>query len=253
MFYLFATLQKGCRTKLGTVMDIIIYSTFQLFGDCLERCLQSFHDVIVLAVVRDESSLRRLLDRLSIDLLLVDVTEGLDCGPFDSLSGDYPGLVSLAMGLPEQESEVVRCGRLGFAGYVPRDASLETMSARMHECISGRLACPDAIAGGLLRALRTVETAPSTPLGNGLSVSMPCRLSAREVMVTRFLRRGFSNKEIARELNISVPTVKHHVHNLLEKLRLPGRVHVARAEPDPSWGLDARERTEQGAATLKRA
>ena len=80
-----------------------------------------------------------------------------------------------------------------------------------------------------------------------------CRLSAREITVTRLLRRGLSNKEIARELDISVATVKHHVHSLLEKLNLPGRVHVARAEPDSSWGLDARERVDRSSSSLKRA
>jgi len=51
------------------------------------------------------------------------------------------------------------------------------------------------------------------------------------------LRGGLSNKD-ARELDISVATVKHHVHSILEKLALPGRVHVARAEPKENWGLD---------------
>ena len=41
--------------------------------------------------------------------------------------------------------------------------------------------------------------------------------------------------------------------SLLEKLGLPGRVHVARAEPDSSWGLDARERVDRSSPSLKRA
>ncbi len=235
-------------------MDVLIYSPFQLFGECLERCLKTMNDIVVVAVVRDEESLRKVLDRLSIDLLLVDMVPGLDYRQFDSLSADYPGLVSLAVGLPEQEAEVVRCGRVGFAGYVPRDASLETLDIRMRECIGGRQACPDAIASGLLRALRVVAAARSLDAASADSVERkPCRLSAREVTVTRLVRRGLSNKEIARELDISVATVKHHVHSLLEKLNLPGRVHVARAEPDSSWGLDAWERVDRSPPSLKRA
>lgn len=237
-------------------MDVLIYSPFQLFGECLERCLKTLNDIVVVAVVCDEECLRKVLDRLSIDLLLVDMVPGLNYGEFDSLSADYPGLVSLAVGLPEQEAEVVRCGQVGFAGYVPSDASLETLVIRMHECIGGRQACPDAIASGLLRALRGVETAAAHSLDAASADSVerkPCRLSAREVTVTRLVRRGLSNKEIARELDISVATVKHHVHSLLEKLGLPGRVHVARAEPDSSWGLDARERVDRSSPSLKRA
>jgi two-component system, NarL family, nitrate/nitrite response regulator NarL len=66
------------------------------------------------------------------------------------------------------------------------------------------------------------------------------------------VRRGLSNKEIARELDLSVATVKHHVHNILDKLGLPGRMHVMRTEPDQSWGLDAPQRS-ASVHRLKRA
>ena len=134
--------------------------------------------------------------------------------------------------------------------------TLLTLDIRMRECIGGRQACPDVITSGLLRALRVVETAALRSFDAVSADSAerkPCRLSAREVTVTRLVRRGLSNKEIARELDISVATVKHHVHSLLEKLNLPGRVHVARAEPDSSWGLDARERVDRSSPSLKRA
>lgn len=239
----------------GGVMDVVIYSSFRLFGECLERCLTLVDDVSVLAVVHDEVDLRLVLERLSVDLLLVDVTACLDHHQFELLCADFPGLLVLAVGLLELESDVVRCGRIGFAGYVPRDASVETLKTSMRECISGRLSCSDAIAGSLLRALRVVEVAAVTPLISGAATSaesVRCLLSAREVTVTRLVRRGFSNKEIARELNISVATVKNHVHHLLEKLELPGRVQVVRSKPEPSWGLDQNEQPNQGLTDLKR-
>jgi two-component system nitrate/nitrite response regulator NarL len=41
-----------------------------------------------------------------------------------------------------------------------------------------------------------------------------------------------SNKEIARELALSVATVKHHVHSILSKLQLPSRTHIIRRGRD---------------------
>ena len=111
-------------------MDVVIFSAFQLFGDCLEHCLMSLHDIEVVAAVHDEPGLRGVLDRFPVDLLLVDVTPGLDCGQFASISADYPALASLAVGLPEHEAAVVQCGRMGFAGYVPRNAPLEKTSRK---------------------------------------------------------------------------------------------------------------------------
>ena len=217
-------------------MDVVIFSPFQLFGECLERCLMALEDIEVVAVVHDESTLRRVIDRFPVDLLLVDVNPGFDCGRFATLAGDYPALVSLAVGLPEHEAAVVQCGRIGFSGYVPRDAPLATLGERMRECVGGRLSCPDVIAASLLRALRDTEA--STHMQDEPEPQLVrIKLSTREIAVAGLLRRGYANKEIARDLDISVATVKHHVHSILEKLGLPGRVHVARAEPDPSWGL----------------
>ena len=220
-------------------MDIMIYSAHQLFGECLESCLKPQQDVDVVAVVHDADAVRAVLERLTIDLLLVDVAPGIDALKIASISDDYPGLVSIAVGLAEHDSEVLQCGRAGFAGYVPRDASLQTLYVRMRECLEGRLTCPATIAASMLRALHGRDAGQGGRLADTISEVMPSKLSPREVGVARLLRRGLSNKEIARELDISVATVKHHVHSILEKLGLPGRVHVARAEPDQSWGLSA--------------
>ena len=48
-------------------------------------------------------------------------------------------------------------------------------------------------------------------------------LTSREQHIIALIDRGLSNKEIARQLKISLPTVKNHVHNILEKLQVRRR------------------------------
>ena len=48
-------------------------------------------------------------------------------------------------------------------------------------------------------------------------------LTRREQDIIALIDRGLSNKEIARQLKISLPTVKNHVHNILEKLQVRRR------------------------------
>ncbi len=48
-------------------------------------------------------------------------------------------------------------------------------------------------------------------------------MTAREIEVARLIYRGYSNEAIANELNISVATVKTHVHNLLVKFNVRSR------------------------------
>jgi len=60
-------------------------------------------------------------------------------------------------------------------------------------------------------------------------------LTRRESEVLELLGRGFSNKEIANELCLSVATVKHHVHHVLEKLQLQRRAQAMRRVRDAPW------------------
>jgi DNA-binding NarL/FixJ family response regulator len=52
-------------------------------------------------------------------------------------------------------------------------------------------------------------------------------LTARETEVVACLRRGLSNKEIARAFNCTERTVKHHMTNIMQKLNVRNRVQVA--------------------------
>ena len=53
-------------------------------------------------------------------------------------------------------------------------------------------------------------------------------ITNRERQVIPLVANGFSNKEIAQKLNLSVYTVKSHVHNILVKLAINKRVQIAR-------------------------
>ena len=64
------------------------------------------------------------------------------------------------------------------------------------------------------------------------------RLSAREREVALLIGRGLSNKEVARELGLSLGTVKTHVHNILQKLGAPHRYSlIAHLQEGPSLPL----------------
>jgi two-component system, NarL family, nitrate/nitrite response regulator NarL len=60
-------------------------------------------------------------------------------------------------------------------------------------------------------------------------------LTRRESEVLVFPGRGLSNKEIGCELRLSVATVKHHVHHILEKLKLERRAQAMRRVRDAPW------------------
>lgn len=74
------------------------------------------------------------------------------------------------------------------------------------------------ITNGVRGPVVTVRAVRRPPAGKRFE-----QLSARQREVTRLVARGLSNPEIARELAISIGTVKDHVHHILQRLRLRSR------------------------------
>jgi len=210
-------------------MNIIVLTPVRLLGDGLAACFRNRPDICVLAVVNDLASLRDSLATTDAHVVLIDVTQGVDLFDVRAIAAEWSDVALVALGLDEQRQEVIRCGRAGFAGYVARDASIDTLCKALSEIVAGRLACSPEISGSLLRALFRRDSRSSDESDLDLA------LTRREREVLELLGRGLSNKEIGCELCVSVATVKHHVHHVLEKLKLPRRAQAMRRVQDAPW------------------
>jgi len=210
-------------------MNTIIVAPVRLLGEGLASSLSRRPDLNVQRVLPDLASLRAALPSTPVDVVLVDVTQGVDLEVVRGIASDYPNLALVAFGLAEQRQDVIRCGRAGFAGYIGRDADVDTLYAAVWDVVAGRLACPAEISGGLLRALFRGEQGNDVPAADDA-------LTRREREVLHCIGRGLSNKEIARELCLSVATVKHHVHNVLAKMNLHRRAQAMRSVRDGGAG-----------------
>jgi two-component system nitrate/nitrite response regulator NarL len=212
---------------MGHVMELVLVTPVRLMGDGLSACFRGLAYIDLRAVVSDLAALRAALMVSPPSLVLIDVTQGVDLYDVRSIAAEWPNVPLVALGLIEQRQQVIRCGRAGFTGYVPRDASADSLCGALEDVLAGRLACPAEISGGLLRALFRGEGSP-TPADEEA-------LTRRESEVLALIGQGQSNKEIARELGLSVATVKHHVHRVLDKLKLQRRAQAMRRVRDAPW------------------
>jgi DNA-binding NarL/FixJ family response regulator len=132
---------------------------------------------------------------------------------------DQTSLVVFA--ISETEENIVAWAQAGADGYIPSTASLNELVRFVEVIISGEQICSAAITSKLIRRLGTYSSVDRE------RSSYATLLTGREREIMRMVAKGWSNKEIARELRIELSTTKSHVHNLLGKLKLQRRGQVS--------------------------
>jgi len=115
----------------------------------------------------------------------------------------------------------VRALDAGATGYVLKGSTDEELMQAMNIVLSGETFITPSFASKVIAALRDVSVRRST--------ARKINLSVREDQIVRLLLLGRTNKEIARQLNISEKTVKHYMSLLMQKLQARNRVEVVLA------------------------
>jgi two-component system, NarL family, nitrate/nitrite response regulator NarL len=134
-----------------------------------------------------------------------------------------PDLRIIACSVRESEEEIIAWAEAGVIGYIPRTTALADFVRLIVDIHNGEQTSSGRIVTGLLRQIAVTARRRLTR-DNGFPSPA---LTKRERQAAELIRSGLSDKEIARQLNISLATTKSHVHNLLGKLHLNRRSQVA--------------------------
>jgi two-component system nitrate/nitrite response regulator NarL len=107
---------------------------------------------------------------------------------------------------------VYRALQAGARGYLEKSAALEEITTAVTEVAGGQTAIAPSVSSALAAGIRT---------SNGAQGQTP--LTERETDILRCAADGLSSQQIARDLGISVPTVKTHLAHVYAKLQVPDR------------------------------
>jgi two-component system nitrate/nitrite response regulator NarL len=174
----------------------------------------------VVAVAAGVEEAREALERVQADVLLVDTRMPDGASAVRALAAAAPQVKLVALAVPEVEDEVIAFAEAGASAYVTVDGSMDDL-ASVVQCVErGEVLCSPGMAAGLFRRVAALSRERQlAPIEE--------KLTARELEVLRLIEEGRSNKEIASALSIEVPTVKNHVHRILEKLHVHRRSEAA--------------------------
>jgi RNA polymerase sigma factor (sigma-70 family) len=127
-----------------------------------------------------------------------------------------PGVKFLALSVSDAAEDVIGVIRAGARGYVTKSINSEELLEGMARVAGGDAVFSPRLAGFVLDAFSGAVDIAS--IDEDLD-----KLSAREREVLKLIARGYSYREVAKELFISIKTVETHVSSVLRKLQLSNR------------------------------
>ena len=160
-------------------------------------------------------------------LLDVHLPGGGGRAVLETLKPERPELVFLALSVSDAAEDVIAVIRAGARGYVTKGISADDLAAAILRVRDGDAVFSPRLAGFVLDAFS--GDPPVQVADPELE-----QLTPREKEVMRLIARGYTYKEIARRLSLSIKTVETHVSAVLRKLQLSSRHELTR------WATDRR-------------
>ena len=190
-------LREGLASMLAEIKDMNVVGTASSGMQALDKIIMLKPEVALIDIGMPDK------DGLEVTLLLNE---------------KLPSTKVIILGMPDLTDEIMACIEAGASGYVLKEASFEYLIESIRSVQRGESFCSPRMAASLFSRVAelTGERIPESSV----------KLTPREIGVINKIADGLSNKEIATQLYIEEPTVKNHVHNILDKLQLHNRLEA---------------------------
>lgn len=199
-------MREGLRSLVNAQADMNVVGEADNGRDALLKATELQPDVIVMDVSMPE-------------LNGIQVTE--------RLKRIAPRITVLVLSAHDDSGYLQQLLEVGASGYVLKKAAAEELINAIRVVAAGGVYLDPSLAGKVVGGYLGKRRARGAPRGNDLS--------PREAEVLRLVAWGYTNKEIAAYLSISVKTVETHKANLMAKLDLRSRVDVVRYSLRQGW------------------
>ncbi len=223
------TMTNNQNNQHGTVLVADDHGLYRSGFGFLLRDRMGFRSVIEAATF--DAALDRLAETPNVELALFDLAMPGISGPegLSVVKETYPGIRVAIVSGSEERNDVVRAVAMGLNGYVPKSLADDEIIGALQDILDGRVFVPRFMTSGAMAQHSAKESASESSgikgdPGGGATYKS---ISPRQRDVLDCVRRGLSNKEIARELDIAEGTVKIHLAALFSHFGARNRTELA--------------------------
>ena len=200
------------------VIRVAVVDDHPLFREGVVHMLNAVEGIEVVAEGATAADAVKIAQERAPNVMLLDISmAGGGIEAAHSVVHASPDTQVIMLTASDDEEHVASALRAGVRGYILKGSNGSELVRVVQAIASGNSYVAPHLAARLL-IRKNERTEADEDLDD---------LTARETEVVACLRRGMSNKEIARAFNCTERTVKHHMTNIMQKLNVRNRVQVA--------------------------
>ena len=214
---------------MNKIIKIFLADDHEMIREGLKMLIQEQADMEVIGEAGSGYEAWRQIKKLQPDIVITDVMmpdmNGAELTK--RLIKDYPHIKIIALTGFEDQNHLRQLLQAGVSGYIFKRVAAKELIHAIHIVAAGGIYLEPSLAGKVVVGYIGRRSGEGiNPAGN---------LSEREEEVLRRIALGYSNKEIAAQLDISVKTVETYKTRLMEKLDLHSRVDIVRYALQQGW------------------
>ncbi len=203
------------------MINVYLVDDQTLVRQGIRSLLELADDMNIIGEATDGAEAIERLPTCGADVVLLDMRmpskSGLDVLQELNAAGTLPPTIILTTF--DDDHMVLGGLRAGARGFLLKDVSLEQLVGAIRTVAGGGTLVQPVLTERLMKGIENLDN-------QFASLDQPDPLTERETEILRLMAGGYSNKEIARSLDVAEGTVKNHVSNILSKLGVRDRTRA---------------------------
>jgi len=207
------------RMKCSTTLNVAIVEDDDRFRKSLARWIDSTPSLRCAGHYSTAEAALKMIPTTEANVVIMDINlpamSGIEC--VRKLKAEKPSLQIIMLTVYEDCDPIFKALQAGANGYLLKRSSPDQILEAIVEVSQGGAPMSSHIARKVVQSFQS----------KGLSNADQASLTQREEEILGHVVKGFSNKEIASALSISVETIRVHLKNIYEKLHVRSRTEAA--------------------------